>query len=81
VMSTAMIVHVMLIDKKLETTLRVIDMLHSVRPYASGLLLACVAACFWDAVSTRVPVFQRRRRQSSAKEMPTLSLGPASEEV
>src|SRR5204862_6581891 len=34
-MSTAMIVHVMLIDKKLETTLRVVDLLHSVRPYAS----------------------------------------------
>jgi hypothetical protein len=80
-MSTAMIVHVMLIDKKLETTLRVIDLLRSLRPYASGLLLACVAVCLWDAVSTRVPVFQRRRRESLAEEMPALSLGPAPEEV
>jgi hypothetical protein len=80
-MSTAMIVHVMLVDKKLETTLRVVDLLHGVRPYASGLLLACVAVCLWNTVSTRVAVFQRRRRESRAEEMPALSLGPASEEV
>jgi hypothetical protein len=80
-MSTAMIVHVMLVDKKLETTLGVVDLLHGVRPYASGLLLACVAVFLWDTVSTRVPGFQRRRRQSHAEEMPALSLGPAPEEV
>ena len=80
-MSTAMIVHVMLVDKKLETTLRIVDLLHGVRPYASVLLLACVAVCLWDTVSTRVPGFQRRRRQSSTEEMPALSLGPAPEEA
>ena len=80
-MSTAMIVHVMLVDKKLETTLGVVDLLHGVRPYASGLLLACVAVCLWDTVSTRVPGFQRRRRQARAEQMPALSLGPAPEEV
>ena len=80
-MSTAMIVHVMLVDKKLETTLHVVDMLHGERPYASGLLLACVAVCLWDTVSTRVPGFQRRRRRSRAEEMPALSLGPAPEEA
>ena len=80
-MSTAMIVHVMLVDKKLETTLHVVDILHGVRPYASGLLLACVAVCLWDTVSTRVPGFQRRRRQSRAEEMPALSLGPVPEEA
>jgi hypothetical protein len=74
-MSTAMIVHVMLKDKKLETTLRVVDILHAVRPYASGLLLICVAACLWEAFSTRVPVFQRRR-ESRAEETPALSLRP-----
>jgi hypothetical protein len=79
-MSTAMIVHVMLKDKKLETTLRVVDMLQGVRPYASGLLLVCVAICLWETVSTRVPVFQRRRRESRAEEMPALSLGRAPEE-
>jgi hypothetical protein len=79
-MSTAMIVHVMLVDKKLETTLGVVDMLHGVRPYASGLLLACVAVCLWETLSTRVPVFQRRQRHSRAEEMPALSLGPTPEE-
>jgi hypothetical protein len=76
-MSTAMIVHAMLIDKKLETTLRVVDLFRSVRPYASGLLLLCVAVCLWDTVSTRVPVFQRGRRQARPEEVPALSLGPA----
>src|SRR5213080_1489098 len=32
--STAMIIHVMLIDKKLDATLRTIDLLHLIRPYA-----------------------------------------------
>jgi hypothetical protein len=80
-MSTVMIVHVMLIDKKLETTLRVVDVLHNVRPYAAGLLLVCVAVCLWETLSTRVPVFQPRPRQSRAEEMPALSLGSAPEEV
>jgi hypothetical protein len=80
-MSTAMIVHVMLIDKKLETTLGVVDLLRSVRPYASGLLLVCVAVCLWDTISTRVPVFQRGRRQARPEEVPALSPGPAPEEV
>src|SRR5919106_3873944 len=78
-MSTAMIVHVMLKDKKLETTLRVVEMLQGVRPYASGLLLVCVAVCLWETVSTRVPVFQRRRREPRAEEMPALSLEPEPE--
>src|SRR5213595_3728471 len=43
VVSTAMIMHVMLIDKKLDSTLRAIDVLHSIRPYASVLVLGCVA--------------------------------------
>ena len=38
-----MIVHVMLVDKKLETTLWAIDLLKHIRPYASVLVLACVA--------------------------------------
>jgi hypothetical protein len=76
-MSTAMIVHVMMIDKKLDTTLRAIEVLHAVRPYASGLLLVCVAVCLWDTVSTRVPVFQRGRTRSRAEEMAALSVGQA----
>src|SRR5947208_5245260 len=52
--STAMIVHVMLIDKKLEPTLRAIDVLNDIRPYASGMVLVCVAVCLWNMLSTRI---------------------------
>jgi hypothetical protein len=79
--STAMIAHVMLIDKKLDATLGVINLLHSVRPYASLLVLACVAVCLWDLLSTRVPAFQRQRRESIGEEVPDLSLSPVSEEA
>src|SRR5712691_666221 len=76
--STAMIVHVMLIDKKLEATLRAIDVLNGVRPYASVVVLACVAVYLWNMLSTRIPIFKIRRGESS--ESPALSLGPAREE-
>jgi hypothetical protein len=80
-MSTAMIFHVMLIDKKLETTTRVVDVLHALRPYAATLFLGCVAICLWEAVSTRVPVFQSSRRERRPDEIPALSLETASEEA
>jgi hypothetical protein len=50
----------MLIDKKLDPTLRAIDVLDDVRPYAAVLVLACVAVYLWDALPARVPVFQHR---------------------
>src|SRR5437867_12042344 len=77
--STAMIVHVMLIDKKLDPTLRAIDFLHGVRPYASFVVLACVAVYLWDALAVRIPVFQHREVRSGAT--PSLSLGPEPEEA
>jgi hypothetical protein len=77
--STAMIVHVMLIDKKLDPTLRAIDVLNGVRPYASILVLTCVAAFLWNMLSTRIPVFQRRQADLGA--VPSLSLEPAAEEA
>jgi hypothetical protein len=77
--STAMIVHVMLIDKKLEATLPAIDLLEHMRPYASGVVLACVAVYLWNTLSTRTPVFQRRASGSSAAR--SLSLGPEPEEA
>ena len=76
--STAMIVNVMLIDKKLEATLPAIDLLKHIRSYASGVLLACVAIYLWNTLSTRIPVFQRRRAHSTA---PSLSLGPEPKEA
>jgi hypothetical protein len=77
--STAMIVHVMLVDKKLDATLRAIDVLHNIRPYASVLLLLCVAFYFRDALSWRIPAF--RRGAVKAVTQPSLSLGPEPEEA
>ena len=77
--SLTMIVHVMLIDKKLDATLGAIEFLNGLRPYASGLMLACVAVCLWDALPVRLPMFQSRRYRWL--EPASLSLGPAAEEV
>jgi hypothetical protein len=75
--STAMIVNVMLIDKKLEATLWAIDLLKQIRSCASGMVVACVAVYLWNTL--RVPVFQRRAARPS--EAPSLSLGPEPEEA
>jgi len=76
--STAMIVHVMLIDKKLDPTLRVIDVLYAVNPYASALLLACVALFCWEMLARRVFVPQARPRRFAAPA-PALALQSATE--
>ncbi|HEU5245775.1 MAG TPA: hypothetical protein VFU09_01670 [Candidatus Udaeobacter sp.] len=75
--STAMIVNVMLIDKKLEATLRAIDLLKHIRGYASVLVLACVAVYLWNTLP--MPVFQRRTARSA--RAPSLSLAPEPEEA
>jgi hypothetical protein len=75
--STAMIVHVMLIDKKLEPTLWAIDLLKHIRGYASVLVVTCVGVYLWNTV--RIPVFQRRAVRSA--RAPSLSLGPEPEEA
>jgi hypothetical protein len=77
VASTAMIVHVMLIDKKLEATLWAIDLLKHVRGYASVLVLACVAVYLWNTLP--MPASQRRAARSA--RAPSLSLGPEPEEA
>src|SRR5499427_413080 len=77
--STAMIVHVMLVDKKLDPTLRAIDVLDGIRPYASVLVLVCVALYFWDALGWRISAF-RRRVVKTATAHP-LPLGPEPEEA
>jgi len=77
--STAMIVHVMLIDKKLDATLRAIDVLEGVRPYASGVVLACVAVYFWHAIGVRLARLQRDVPKTATR--PALSLGPEPEEA
>jgi hypothetical protein len=71
--STAMIVHVLLIDKKLGATLRVIDLLDGIRPYASVLVLACVAIYLWDALGLRIPAFERVAAKPAVR--PSLPIG------
>jgi hypothetical protein len=75
--STAMIVHVMLIDKKLEPTLWAIDLLKHIRGYASALVVACVAVYLWNTL--RIPGFQRQAVRPA--RTPSLSLGPEPEEA
>jgi len=77
--STAMIVHVMLVDKKLDATLRAIDVLQGVRPYASVLVLGCVTLYFWDVLGWRIPAFRRAAVKTATA--PPLSLGPEPEEA
>ena len=77
--STAMIVHVMLVDKKLDPTLRAIDVLHGIRPYASVLVLVCVALYFWDALGWWMPTFRRGAVKTATA--PSLALGPKPEEA
>jgi hypothetical protein len=77
--STAMIVHVMLIDKKLDATLPAIDALKHIRPYGSVVVLACVAVYLWDTISTRIPAFRHQEVRSGAT--PSLSLAPEPEEA
>jgi hypothetical protein len=64
--SVAMIVHVMLIDKKLEATLPAIHLLKHIRPYASGVVLACVGVYLWSTISTRVPVLRLQAASPTA---------------
>jgi hypothetical protein len=77
--STAMIVHVMLVDKKLEATLPAIDALKHIRPYGSVIVLACVAVYLWNTLSTRLPAF--RHREIGSRATPSVSLGPEPEEA
>jgi hypothetical protein len=78
--SLTMIAHVMLIDKKLNSSLEAIELLNVLRPYASGLVLACVAVCLWDALSVRLPILFQSRRYRWL-EAASLSLGPSAEEI
>jgi len=77
--STAMIVHVMLTDKKLEATLPTIDVLKQIKPYGSIVVLTCVAVYLWETISTRIPAFRHGEVRSRAT--PSLSLAPEPEEA
>jgi hypothetical protein len=75
----AMIVQVMLVDKKLYATLRAIDVLDSIRPYASVVVLVCVAVYFWDALGWPVPSFRRGALKTATAA--SLPLAPEPEEA
>jgi hypothetical protein len=77
--STAMIVNVMLTDKKLEGTLPTIDVLKHIRPYGSIVVLTCVAVYLWETISTRIPAFRHAEVRSGATA--SLSLAPEPEEA
>ena len=77
--STTMIVHVMLIDKKLEATLPAIDVLKHIRSYGAIVVLGCVAVYLWNTLSIRIPIFQHREVRPGATS--SLALAPEPEEA
>jgi hypothetical protein len=80
-MSAAMITHVLLLDKKLDPTLDLINLLERARPYASWVLLGCVAIWAWDTLSSRPPGFAARPAPAAPAEEVALSLAPVTEEA
>lgn len=76
--STSMILHVMLLDKKLPATMPAIDLLNRIQPYAAVLILACVALFLWE-MGARGPLFRRPARRSETRE--PILLGAAPEQV
>ena len=70
--STAMIVHVMLVDKKLDPTCARLTCCTTLA-VQSVLVLVCVALYFWDALGWRIPAF--RRGAVKTKTAPSLRSG------
>jgi hypothetical protein len=60
-LSAIMITQVLLMDKKLGTTLSTLDFLERARPIASCVVLLCVGIYFREVLSGRAPSFRRRR--------------------
>ena len=65
-MSATMITQVLLMDKKLPPTLSTIDFLTRLQPFASCVLLVCVAIYFRETLSQRAPLFRPRPRETEA---------------
>ncbi|MEO5753995.1 MAG: hypothetical protein ABIR38_04755 [Chthoniobacterales bacterium] len=74
IMSTAMITHVLLTDKKLPSTLRAIDFLEHARPIASFALLICVALYFREVLSERKPIYRPKLHPHPRGKEPSLAL-------
>lgn len=70
-MSAAMIADVLLLDKKLSSTLGAIHLLERARPLASWLLLVGVGIYFWEVLARNRPRYcSRPRLRSGAAAMP-----------
>ncbi|MGH7935457.1 MAG: glycosyltransferase family 87 protein [Chthoniobacterales bacterium] len=80
-MSAAMIIHVLLIDKKLAPTLHTIDVLHRIQPIASWIFLAGAAIYFREVLSSRPPLFGRGREVRPVAEDEPLALAAAAEKA
>jgi hypothetical protein len=70
--STAMIAHVMLLDKKLAPTMPLIEFLNNIQPYAPWLILASVGLFFWETISTGKPRYKRRSKTDRYESEPFL---------
>lgn len=80
-MSAAMITDVLLLDKKLSSTLRAIHLLERVRPLASWLLLVGVGIYFWEVLSRSRPRYRPRRRIEPASAEAPRALATIVEKV
>jgi hypothetical protein len=81
-MSAAMITDVLLLDKKLNSTLGAIHFLERIRPAASWILVAGVAVYFWETLSTRRPRYRPSLpNEYESAAAPTVRLELASEEA
>ncbi len=79
--STAMILHVMLLDKKLPGTVPTIELLNRIQPYAAGFILAGVAFFLWEMMgTTRAPGLQKRSVRASDTDS-ALLIGPSPEKI
>lgn len=78
-LSAVMITQVLLLDKKLGPTLSTLDFLERVRPFASVIVLVCVAIYFREVLSTRALSFSRRRQPEPMVAQTPLELAAAIE--
>jgi hypothetical protein len=79
-MSATMITDVLLLDKKLNSSLSTIDFLERCRPFASWVLLICVAIYFREVLSSRALQFRPRSvRYSPIKKEPAMAMASVGE--
>ncbi len=80
-MSAAMITDVLLLDKKLSSTLGAIHLLERARPLASWLLLVGVGIYFWEVLSRSRPRYRPRPRSRRAPRATPRALAAIGDEA